>query len=79
VSVHGTIEPCPFVPFSAFHVRREGLLGALRSGFFAELRSRERAWESLPGACAYRAAAAEFREVCGRHGVTASAAVATTG
>jgi MoaA/NifB/PqqE/SkfB family radical SAM enzyme len=78
VSVHGTIEPCPFVPFSSHHVRREGLLGALRSGFFRDLRDHEHAWESVPGACAYRAAAAEFREVCRCHGVGPSAA-ATAG
>lgn len=63
ISAYGTIDPCPFVPFSNAHVDQVSLLDVLRSRFMGDVRERSRDWEMRGGACAVRAAAGEFNEV----------------
>jgi MoaA/NifB/PqqE/SkfB family radical SAM enzyme len=69
LSARGILTPCPFVPFSRFHISRTSLLEALESDYFRELRGRSREWEKREGACAYRAASQEVAEIGRRHGV----------
>jgi MoaA/NifB/PqqE/SkfB family radical SAM enzyme len=69
VGPQGTIDPCPFVPFSPFDAGRHTLRDALGSAFFRELRRRSRDWDRRGSGCAYRLAEREFLEVAGGYGV----------
>lgn len=69
VSAYGTIDPCPFVPFSNLHFPETGLEEALRSPFMSDVRERSRTWEMRGGACAVRAASDEFAALTHQHGV----------
>ena len=68
VSAYGTIDPCPFVPFSNLRFPETTLVEALRSPFMSDVRDRSRDWEMRGGACAVRAAADEFAAVAHQHG-----------
>jgi MoaA/NifB/PqqE/SkfB family radical SAM enzyme len=69
VSAYGTIDPCPFVPFSNLRFPDTTLLEALRSPFMSEMRDASRDWEMRGGACAVRAAAGEFQSLAAEHAV----------
>jgi MoaA/NifB/PqqE/SkfB family radical SAM enzyme len=69
LSAHGTYEPCPFVPFTAFHAERVSLLEALRSPYFGELRA---ATAAPSDGCAVRERLPQLHAINARHGAVRS-------